>query len=107
MTMKLSHLIKTAAVILPVMTGPVAASAASVVTLQCNNFLPQKQGVLQNVISIQAGGGVVLPGTCAVGSMSCAQCVADLLTGGFTPVNSFDTTPANGGVPTPYFVFKK
>jgi hypothetical protein len=62
MTMKLSHLIKTAAVILPVMTGPVAASAASVVTLQCNNFLPQKQGVLQNVISIQAGGGLFYRG---------------------------------------------
>ena len=109
--MKLSHLIKTGAVILPVLAAalPASASAATqVVTLQCNNFVTQRNGLqVQNLFSVQASMGVALPPTCAAVSNSCAQCVADLMTNGFTPVNSFDTTPNNGGNATPYFIFKK
>ncbi len=111
--MKLSHLIKTGAVIFPVLAaalpGHALAATQAAVTLQCNNFVTQRNGLqAQPVFSVQAGGGVTVPATCAAGSNSCAQCIEDLLNanGGLTLVNSFVTT-AVSGTGTPYFIFKK
>jgi hypothetical protein len=108
--MTLSHLIKTTAVILPVLAAavPAYAAATQVVTLQSDNFVLQRNGSqLQRLLSVNASTGTVLPTTCVAGATSSfAQCAADLFTAGFTAVNSFDTTSINGAV-TPYFIFKK
>jgi hypothetical protein len=110
--MKLSNLIKAGAVILPVLAvalpGHALAAATQVVTLQCDNFAINTKNAtqFQRLASVNASVGNPLPATCGANS-ACVTCLADLLTNGFTAVNSFDTTPLNGGNPTPYFIFKK
>lgn len=87
---------------------PGQAMAADIVTLQCSNYFKTEQGYEQSVLATQASAGVTLPVSCTLGQPSCPQCVADLLSNGFTLKDSFDVTHetlfGNAG---PYFVLKR